>query len=196
MKKTTALLLLMVASLSLPVSAQPIVAPPASQIDLQADASVRTITVNRANGLVDAVTRAQTMLQADEVKEVVIHITTCEAQQLPHFIIARGKITIVGCNDVPAGIDAKLGIQRTMLTPPANGLVDINTPVEFRGVEINNVRGQLFHVADGLTIANSVFNGIPSMFGTPLLFEVDLSERVQQNVVVIRDSRISGLKPV
>ena len=67
MKKTTALLLLMVASLSLPVSAQPIVAPPASQIDLQADASVRTITVNRANGLVDAVTRAQTMLQADEL---------------------------------------------------------------------------------------------------------------------------------
>ena len=197
MRNTTALLLFMVATLSLPVSAQPLQVSPVDQVVQQANPAVPRISVDKTTNLANAIKQAEQMMAKGDIKEVMIDIKACDSQKLPLVINAKGKITIVGCGDKQAGIDHDEVVNRTVLTPFSSfNPTEIKSPVEFRGIEVKNARSNVFKVLSGITIANSVFHGSKDPFGDKLLVDADLASADSANEIVIKDSRITGLRPI
>ena len=187
----------MVATLSLPVSAQPLQVPPVDQVVQQANPAVPRISVDKTTNLANAIKQAEQMMAKGDIKEVMIDIKACDSQKLPLAINAKGKITIVGCGDKQAGIDHDEVVNRTVLTPFSSfNPTEIKSPVEFRGIEVKNARSNVFKVLSGITIANSVFHGSEDPFGAKLLVDADLASADSANEIVIKDSRITGLRPI
>ena len=155
MTRSSVLLLVALTAFALPAGAQP-AANPGTQPGATAPATP-VVTVKTKNGLIAAINEANTRF-TDTIREVTIKIDTCEAQQLPPGIQAKGKITIVGCGDVPAGAGGQDDVPRTVLTPTDQyeGTV-FYSPVKFRGVHVKKFTNHLFQTFAGITLANSVF---------------------------------------
>ncbi|WP_336250184.1 cell wall-binding repeat-containing protein [Stomatohabitans albus] len=190
MKNITPALLLALAALALPAGATPASLTTAETASFSQTASIPEIEVTKKDGLSSAIDEAGKLLADPAVNEVVIKITTCEAQQLPGGIRADGKITIVGCGDVSAGVGGDKDAERTVLTPgPIYTGLQVYTPVEFRGVKLEWNSSGAFQAYDSLTLANSVFIGREA-FLSPTLVSADVEDSAKSDQIVIKDSYI------
>ncbi|WP_336250185.1 cell wall-binding repeat-containing protein [Stomatohabitans albus] len=193
MKKITPALLLALAALALPAGATPLTqtqTTTAGFAQVQADLE---IVVDKENGLSDAIDMADAEMKKGQIKEVTITINTCEPQKLPGGIRAAGKITIVGCGDVSAGVGGDKDAERTVLTPSSSseGML-VQSPLEIRGVKLEGFPNQAFNVQDELTISNSVFIGRSSFLSRPRVASVDIPSAKPAQKVVFRDSYFEG----
>lgn len=154
------------------------------------------ITVDKANGLVDAITNATKALENPLVEHAFIHVTTCDEQTLPPGIHAKGKITITGCGTEPAGVGGNDQAQRTKLVfPPSRNGVIINSPVEISGFT-GVITDKAFNPNDTLIVKNSVFTGKPAFyFSKTVLFNATMPFTPDSKYLVLQHSTIKNVNP-
>ena len=201
MKKSSALALALLASFALPAGAQPAApSPDAPAANVQA-AAIPEIEVKAGEPLGRALDKANEAMKATGAKEAIVRLTTCETQTLPS-IRAEGKITIIGCGDMPAGVGGKDDVARTKLvleksfigTRPAT----FYTPVAFRGVTFEGIGNQGLEVLSSLTIENSVLTGLKGGFSTsdPTLIKFSPSSSAAAPEVVVKHSSFVNAAPI
>ena len=143
----------------MPAHGQP---PPAGSVQSHHqppyDSTKRNIAVvTEANQLARTIEYAATVLEEPAFDEFIIVLGTCAHQTLPPAIEAKGKITIIGCGDVPSGIYHDGSHARSMIRPATTyGGTVVRSPLELRGVAIS-FEGALFTASSDITIKNSIF---------------------------------------
>ena len=174
MRKSSVILLLMLASLTLPAGAQPPASPLDNPVPVQQPATPLEIKVETANGLAKAIGDATKKLADGEAKAVTIKITTCETQRLPGLIEATGPITIIGCGDEAAGMGGNEATQRTVLTMDNGTGTEWRSPIELRGVYIKGRSDTSFTTTSSFSLINSVVEGRGAFYDntSPLFLEI------------------------
>lgn len=152
----------------------------------------KQLLVTVRDGLGFAIKEATQLLEDPTVKEVTIVIGTTLDQTLPPEINAKGKITIVGFGDKPAGVNYDGTVMRTPLIPstPFHGTT-VKSPLEIRGIGMT-FDGVLFKTSSSITIKNSMIkrNNTSTEPHVALIepaFEPDTSK---QHKIEIEDSDI------
>ena len=196
MKQPALLLMVAMAAFATPALAQDHQPPPvAPGVTVQASEKIE-IEVTTKNGLEAAIKQAAAQLGQSGKTEAVIKVTSCETQRIPNEINAKGKITIIGCGDKPAGVEGDTATPRTPLAKVLNTPLKIKSPVEIRGVMIENMVATYFEANDMLTIANSVLHGRNNGQGSAVLAQVKIGATANGEQIRIIDNEVKDIRIV
>lgn len=145
------------ATLALPAVADP--PAPVTQTATKAmDGShIHQMTVDKANGLEQAIAEATAIMAKGKITAVFINVTTCEPQRLPAEINAKGSMQIMGCGHFEED-GVRIRRKTPLVLPPeaeATG-VKVKSPLNVHQISAS-VSNVLFEPHTSLEILGSTF---------------------------------------